>query len=251
MSTQGSLTDFSFLEILQFIENGKRTGLLTLTTLSVSKTTPVSGYYIWVYRGRLVAVANRLDSLGLVELINQQQWVSERVVTKLAQLCPSDQPLGLYLLNQGVLKASQLKQLFFLQILELVEALFQLNEAQFRFDPNVLLPRQEMTGLSVSPRSLRLVTTLKNAFVTFYDDSNLVPLSQKDWVEQRKTEIVSSCAKYRTTERYKSNSHYSRMLYQVAVKDSSFFPPATPASESLREFLLSTTFECNSVLAAS
>lgn len=212
MSTQGSLTDFSLLEILQFIENGKRIGLLTLSTLSVSKTTPVSVYYIWVYRGRIVAVANQLDSLSLVELINQQQWVSERVVTKLAQLCPIDQPLGLYLLNQGVLKASQLKQLFFLQVLQQVEALFQLNEAQFRFDPNVLLPRQEMTGWSVSPRSLRLVTILKNAFVSFYDGSHLVPLSEKEWVEQRQTEIFSSWAKHRIAQQYKSNSHYPRML---------------------------------------
>lgn len=212
MSTQGSLTDFSLLEILQFIENGKRTGLLTLSTLSVSKTTPVSVYYIWVYRGHLVAVANRLDSLALVELINQQQWVSERVITKLAQLCPNNQPLGLYLLNQGVLTASQLKQLFFLQVLQQVEALFQLNEAQFQFHPNGFLPSQEMTGLSVSARSLRLVTTLKNAFVSFYEDSHLVPLSQKDWVEQRKAEIIRRWAKHRIAERYKSNSHSSRML---------------------------------------
>jgi hypothetical protein len=152
-----------------------------------------------------VAVANQLDSLGLVELIGQQQWVSERVVTKLAQLCPIDQPLGLYLLNQGVLNASQLKQLFFLQVLQQFESLFQLDEAQFRFDPNALLSRQEMTGLSVSPRSLRLVTILKN-------DSNLVLLSQKDWVEQHKAEIVKSWAKHRITEQYKSNSHYSRLL---------------------------------------
>jgi hypothetical protein len=212
MSTQGSLTDFSLLEILQFIENGKRTGLLTLSTLSVSKTTPASVYYIWVYRGRLVAVANRLDSLGLIELISQQQWVSERVVTKLAQLCPINQPLGLYLLNQSVFKASQLKQLFFLQVLQQVEALFQLNEAQFRFDQNVLLPRQEMTGLSVSARSLRRVTTRKNVFVSFYDGSNLVPLLEKDWVEQRKAEIFSNRVKHQIAERYKSNSHYSRML---------------------------------------
>jgi hypothetical protein len=115
-------------------------------------------------------------------------------------------------LNQGVLKASQLKQLFFLQILQQIEALFQLNEAQFRFDLNVLLPTQEMTGLSVSPRSLRLVTNLKNAFVSFYDDSNLVPLSQKDWVEQRKTEIFGNRAKYQFAEQYESHSHYSRML---------------------------------------
>jgi hypothetical protein len=206
MSTQGSLADFSLLEILQFIENGKRTGLLTLSTLSVSKTTPVSVYYIWVYRGCLVAVANRLDSLGLVELINQQQWVSERVVTKLAHLCPIDQPLGLYLFNQGVLKASQLKQLFFLQVLQQIEALFQLNEAQFRFDPNVLLPTQEMTGLNVSARSLRLVKTRKNAFVSFYEGSNRVQLSQKDWVEQRKAEIFGNGAKYQFAESYKSNS---------------------------------------------
>jgi hypothetical protein len=212
MSTQGSLTELSLLEILQFIENGKRTGLLTLSTLSVSKTTPASVYYIWVYRGSLVAVASRLDSLGLVELISQQQWVSERVVTKLAQLCPINQPLGFYLLNQGVLKASQLKQLFFLQVLQQIEGLFQLNEAQFRFAPNVLLPRQEMTGLSVSARSLRLVTSQKDAFVSFYNGSNLVPLAEKDWVEQRKTEIFSSWAKHQTAEQYKSNSHYSRML---------------------------------------
>ena len=212
MSTQGSLTDFSLLEILQFIEYGKRTGLLTLSPLSVSKTTPVSVYYLCLYRGRLLAIANQLDSLGLVELINQQQWVSERVVTKLAQLCPINQPLGLYLLNQGVLKMSQLKQLFFLQILQQIEPLFQLNEAQFRFDPNALLPRQEMTGLSVSLRSLRLVTTLKNAFVSFYNDSNVVLLSEKEWVEQRKAEIFSNCTKDEIAERYKSNSHYSRML---------------------------------------
>jgi hypothetical protein len=212
MSTQGSLTDFSLLEILQFIENGKRTGLLTLSTLSVSKTTPMSVYYLCVYRGRLLAVTNRLDSLGLVELINQQQWVSERVVTKLAQLSPIDQPLGLYLLNQGVLKASQLKQLFFLQILQQIEALFQLNEAHFRFDPNVLLPTQEMTGLSVSARRLRQVTTLKSDFVSFYDDSNLVPLSEKDWVEYYEAEIFSNWAKHQIAEQCASHSHYSRML---------------------------------------
>ncbi len=93
-----------------------------------------------------------------------------------------------------------------------IEGLFQLNEAQFRFDPNVLLPRQEMTGLSVSARSLRLVTSQKDAFISFYDGSNLVPLSEKDWVEQRKTEIFSSWAKHQIAEWYKSNSHYSRML---------------------------------------
>jgi hypothetical protein len=69
-----------------------------------------------------------------------------------------------------------------------------------------------MTGLSVSPRSLMLITILKNAFVSFYEDSNLVPLSQKDWVEQHKAEIGSRWIKHRIAERYKLNSRYSRML---------------------------------------
>ncbi|MBD1834238.1 DUF4388 domain-containing protein [Cyanobacteria bacterium FACHB-472] len=42
MSNRGSLTDFSLVEILQFIENGKRTGLLTLSTLSVSRKSGLS-----------------------------------------------------------------------------------------------------------------------------------------------------------------------------------------------------------------
>jgi hypothetical protein len=95
-------------------------------------------------------------------------------------------------LNQGVLKASQLKQLFFLQILQQIEALFQLNEAQFRFDPNVLLPSQEMTGLSVSARSLRRVTTRKNVFVSFYDGSNLVPLSEKEGLSSARLEFLAT-----------------------------------------------------------
>ncbi len=63
-----------------------------------------------------------------------------------------------------------------------------------------------MTGLNVSARSLRLVTTRKNAFVSFYDGSNLVPLSEKDWVEQRKAEIFGNGAKHQIAEWYKSNS---------------------------------------------
>ena len=142
-----------------------------------AKTTPVSGYYIWVYRGHLVAVANRLDHLGLVELINQQQWVSERVVTKLAQLCPIDQPLGLYLLNQGVLKPSQLKQLFFLQVLQPVSVLSQLQEGQFRFDQTVLLPMGEMTGLSISAGAVKLFAAPTDTQALRFEDwkPNLAP----------------------------------------------------------------------------
>jgi hypothetical protein len=150
MSITGSLTDFPFAEILQFIEKGKKTGLLTVFANSVSQSTQLPVHYIWVNEGLLVAAANRLDDRGLVRLINQHQGVSDRVVSKLAQLCPPDKPFGLHLVHQKVLQPSQLKQLFCAQVLQTVYALFQLKEGQFQFDQNAPLPVREMTGLRVA-----------------------------------------------------------------------------------------------------
>jgi hypothetical protein len=150
MSTTASLSDFSLPEILQFIEQGRKTGLLTVRTVSKSSDSKSSVHYIWVDQGCIVAAANRLDEQGLVRLIEQRQWVSDRVIYKLAQLCPTDKPLGKYLFDQGVLRAEQLKQLFLSQIRQQVCTLFNLQDGEFQFEQNVSLPRLELTGLSVS-----------------------------------------------------------------------------------------------------
>jgi hypothetical protein len=162
MSITGSLTDFPFPAILQFIEKGKKTGLLTVSTNSVSLEKQLPVHYIWVHDGLLVAAANQLDDRGLVQLINQRQGVSDRVVSKLAQLCPPDKPLGLHLVNQKVLQPSQLKQLFCAQVLQTVYALFQLKEGQFQFDQNASLPVREMTGLSVAAGIPTFLASLQN-----------------------------------------------------------------------------------------
>jgi hypothetical protein len=177
MSLTGSLTDFPLIEILQLIEKGKKTGSLTLFAEPVSKATPLPACYIWVYRGRLVAVAKQLDNRGLVQIINQRQWASPRVVAKLAQLCPTDKPLGLHLKNLGVLRASQLKQLFFLQVLQPVSVLSQLQEGQFRFDQTVLLPMREMTGLSISAGAVKLFAPPTDTQALRFEDwkPNLAP----------------------------------------------------------------------------
>src|SRR4028118_1480595 len=165
MSITGSLSDFSLPEILQFIEQGRKTGLLTVRTLSESQESKSSVHYIWVKQGRIVGAANRVDQQGLVMLIEQRQWVSNRVITKLAQLCPTDKPLGKYLFNQGVLRAEQLKELFLLQVLQYVCALFRLEDGIFEFDQNVPLPRRELTGLS-------LAAGIPGFFATSLDASN-------------------------------------------------------------------------------
>ena len=149
MSITGSLTDFSLPEIFQFLEKGHKTGLLSLRTLPVSHLPP-SMHYFWVNQGRVVAAANQLNGQGLISLIQQYQWVSHRAVTKLAQFCPSNKPLGLYLRSQGALQVEHLEHLFQLQILQQVCAISQSKDAHFIFDQNVAIPPKEMTGLSVS-----------------------------------------------------------------------------------------------------
>lgn len=155
MSITGSLTDVSLLEIFQLIQNGRKTGLLKLSAFPEAQATPPSVHYFWVDQGNLVGAANRLDQQDLVNLIAQYPWVSSRVVTKLAQFCPSDKPLGLYLKNQGALQGGQLEHIFQVQVGQQLCALFQLKDAQFKFDQNVPIPMQEITGLSVSPTVLK------------------------------------------------------------------------------------------------
>ncbi|HEY9611285.1 DUF4388 domain-containing protein [Allocoleopsis sp.] len=149
MSITGHLSDFSLPEIFQLLEKGHKTGLLTLHPELSAQEKPQS-HYIWVYQGRIVAASNRLDQQGLVSLIDQRQWVSDRVFDKLVHwCCPINEPLGLYLKNQGVLQAKQLKRLFQFQVLSGVCALLQFKEAEFKFEPNVPIPTREMTGFSV------------------------------------------------------------------------------------------------------
>lgn len=156
MSITASLAEFSIPEILQFIEKGHKTGLLTIRTESESQASKSSVHYIWVYQGSIVAAAMRLDQQGLVKLIEERQWLSDRVFDKVIHwCCPVTEPMGTYLKNQGVLRIAQLKELFYLQVLQPVSTLFQLQDGILKFDHNVPIPTREMTGLSVSAGVLR------------------------------------------------------------------------------------------------
>lgn len=171
MSISGSLSDFSLPEIFQFIEQGRKTGLLSVRSWTESQIGKSRVHYIWVEQGNIVAAANRLDQQGLVRLIEQHQWVSDRVISKLAQLCPTEQSLGKHLFNQGILQAEQLKELFLAQLRQQVCSLFQLKEGDFQFEQNVPIPRLELTGLSISAGIPMLFTS----------SQDVLPLSTEGW----------------------------------------------------------------------
>lgn len=148
MAVTGYLADFSLPEIFKFLEQGNKTGLLMIKSLD-SKAEKAAFYYVWLYQGRIVAAANRLERKGLVSLIAQRGWASERAATKLGQVCPMGTPLGLCLKSQGVLHAEQLKLLFQVQVFRQVCALFGLTDGKFSFEAKAALPQEEMTGLSL------------------------------------------------------------------------------------------------------
>jgi hypothetical protein len=186
MCIKGSLEDFSLSEIFQFLQKGRRTGLLTVCGSPASQAMQPP-HYIWVYQGQIVAAANRLDQQGLVSLIEQLQLVSDRVFDKLVHwCCPIDKPLGLYLKNQGVLRTELLKRLFNIQVLQPVTALFQLQDGQFSFDSKVTIPTREMTGLSVAAGVLSQYGLIEVLFQEMENDClTFQPYSRNECVNPR------------------------------------------------------------------
>ncbi|MGK7932157.1 MAG: DUF4388 domain-containing protein [Microcystaceae cyanobacterium] len=145
MTIIGTLSDFSLPELFQFLEQGQKTGQLTLTPSDSQKTVQ---HHVWFRQGRIVAAADRGDHKGLLSLMRQRGWVQEKVVELLTDDHLKETPLGIYMKSQGLLEAEKLKLLFYVQVMQQVCKLFTLSDAQFSFDPHISLPMIEMTGLS-------------------------------------------------------------------------------------------------------
>ncbi|NER96546.1 MAG: DUF4388 domain-containing protein [Symploca sp. SIO1B1] len=151
------LSECSLPEMLEFIGYIHKTGLLTIRAGPELKIRTGKIQYIWFSQGHVVAAAKRLDNQGLLRLINQQSWCSDRVTSKLAQICPQDTAVGEYLLSQGVLQAQHLQRLFSLQVLQPISTCFSLKKGRFEFETKVNLPMMEMTGVSQSTTEVTLV----------------------------------------------------------------------------------------------
>ncbi|NET00921.1 MAG: DUF4388 domain-containing protein [Sphaerospermopsis sp. SIO1G2] len=160
MTITGNFADFSLPELLQFLDQGRKTGILYIEfAINESNKFRKQVYYIWVHQGRVVAASERLDQQGLTLMIAHRGWISERVISRVIQIssCFANSPLGLCLKSQGLLQPEQLKLLFNAQVLRPVCALFQIKDAKFRFEPSPTLPLGEMTGLSMSATEVILI----------------------------------------------------------------------------------------------
>jgi hypothetical protein len=160
MSISGNFADFSLPELLQFLDQGKKTGVLHIElSPNENQTNAKQIYYIWLHQGRVVAASDRLDQQGLTLMIAQRGWISERVISRVTHIssCFINSPLGLCLKSQGLIQPEQLKLLFNSQVLRPVCALFQIKNGEFKFEPISALPLGEMTGLSMSATEVILI----------------------------------------------------------------------------------------------
>lgn len=165
MAITGHLSEFSLAEIFQFLEQGQKSGLLTIAPLPEPKEVKASRtFYIWFQHGQVVAAANRSDGQGLMTLISQRGWLGDRAASRLIQSCNISQPAGLCLKSQGILQAEQLKLLFYVQVMQQVCTLFTLQDGWFHFDSHQKIPNSEKTGLSAPATDVTLagLRALKN-----------------------------------------------------------------------------------------
>lgn len=155
MTISGQLSGFSLAEIFQLLEQGQKTGLLTIRAAN-SPTEPLQNFYLWFQQGQIVTAASRLDYKGLATLIHQREWLGEQSKNLLIEAFRSDRPLGLHLKCQGLLNAEQLKLLFYTQVMRQICAIFKFPDGWFNFEMKSDLPLPEMTGLSAVPTEVTL-----------------------------------------------------------------------------------------------
>ncbi|WP_017314946.1 DUF4388 domain-containing protein [Mastigocladopsis repens] len=150
MKLSSSFADFSLAELFQVIEQGRKTGRLSLYTYE-NRHSPGSmsnHFYIWFEQGYLVAAANRLNGRDLISKITQRGWANLQVIDQIFTETSTSKSLGWQLKTQGVLSNEQLNLLFASQ-LQQVQELFEIKEGIFKLDTKAVSPLREMTGLSL------------------------------------------------------------------------------------------------------
>ncbi|MEM9215130.1 MAG: DUF4388 domain-containing protein [Cyanobacteria bacterium P01_F01_bin.150] len=153
MTLSGRLSTFSLSDIAQVIDRGKKTGCLALKVLPDAP----EPYNIWFEKGRIVAISNSPDQLGLIQLLKNRKWISNRVISDLKLLNSLSIPLGIYLESQGSLRPEHLRFSFQIQVIHQLCGLFQFSDGVFQFKTNIKAPKVEMTGFSISISEATLI----------------------------------------------------------------------------------------------
>jgi hypothetical protein len=161
MSLTGYLSEYSLVEIFNFIQEGNKTGLLSIDPDRCMSRSIDNAYNLSFQFGRIVAVTNGsgLKDRGLLKTIEQRKWLSLEQITGLSfHASRLQQPLGTYLKSCNLLDTEQLKLLFDSQVTANICKLFgEQHHGRFQFDPQAPLIYTEMTGISLTAKEVSLL----------------------------------------------------------------------------------------------
>jgi hypothetical protein len=161
MSLTGYLSEYSLAEIFNFVQEGNKSGLLSIESDRCLSRSLDNSYYISFQTGRIMSVSHGhgLEYRGLLKMMEQRQWLSPEQLTGLSiNANKLGQPLGTHLKSCNVLDAEQLKLLFDAQVVASICKLFgEIHHGRFQFDPQAPLMYAEMTGISLTAQEVSLV----------------------------------------------------------------------------------------------
>jgi hypothetical protein len=160
VSLAGYLSEYSLAEIFHFVQEGNKTGVLSIEPDLGFSPSLRDKYYISFQSGRIMSVVNGagLGNRGLLKMMAQRKWISPEQEAMLETQAGSlDRPLGTYLKSRDVVNTEQLTLLFNSQVIATTCKLFAIHHGQFNFNPQASLAYAEMTGLSLTAQEVALL----------------------------------------------------------------------------------------------
>ena len=155
MNLQGLTSEFSLPELFKFLQESQQTGRLSLKPVKDSNLEGKS-YYFWFEKGKLLAASNRLDGLGLLNILQARSLIQSATLPRILRQCPPKVTLGQFLKDRAALTSKQLTSLFASQVLRHTCALLTATDVRFAFRASYPLPYLEMTGVSIPPTDVTL-----------------------------------------------------------------------------------------------
>jgi Domain of unknown function (DUF4388) len=160
MSLAGYLSEYSLAEIFHFVQDGNKTGVLTIEPDLGASQFIKDTHYVSFQNGRIMSVENGsgLGNRGLLKMMEQRKWISTEQFGLLeTQVSLLTQPLGTYLKSRSVVHTEQLTLLFNSQVIAIACKLFEIHNGRFKFDQQTRLNYAEMTGLSLEAQEVALL----------------------------------------------------------------------------------------------
>ena len=136
MALEGSIRDFSLPDIIQFLRQQNKTGVLTIRTSNHWEK-------VLFEEGR-IAFAMTQDSQGaegIAHKIIQGEQISEAKIEELLKMNPELAGFEESLVSSGVMTSDELTEFLNLQTREILFRLFRLEEGRYSFETNGSLER--------------------------------------------------------------------------------------------------------------